>query len=193
MFMHIVSFDLNNTPVRSAATCKRPLNSKISISLAQEVFEVYHYRFVTRSKNYNVHLPLTYARLLLLKGFSLQTFCFFSGHRTLYVGVRMPLGRQSHRHHRPHGQKHRRRGRGKGAGQGEEGPEALAHGITPGREGGCPWLGGLVRLRDIKQMVLILYPFCKVFRVCFQEEKMLIRIKSISENYTIQAFKSIPL
>ncbi|XP_036107262.1 electroneutral sodium bicarbonate exchanger 1 isoform X2 [Molossus molossus] len=56
------------------------------------------------------------------------------GHRTLYVGVRMPLGRQSHRHHRTHGQKHRRRGRGKGASQGEEGPEALAHGITPGRE-----------------------------------------------------------
>uniref|UniRef100_A0A4X1W6N6 Anion exchange protein n=1 Tax=Sus scrofa TaxID=9823 RepID=A0A4X1W6N6_PIG len=42
------------------------------------------------------------------------------GHRTLYVGVRMPLGRQSHRHHRTHGQKHRRRGRGKGASQGEE-------------------------------------------------------------------------
>ncbi|XP_063110851.1 electroneutral sodium bicarbonate exchanger 1 isoform X3 [Cavia porcellus] len=39
----------------------------------------------------------------------------------------MPLGRQSHRHHRTHGQKHRRRGRGKGASQGEEGLEALAH------------------------------------------------------------------
>ncbi|XP_044797690.2 electroneutral sodium bicarbonate exchanger 1 isoform X3 [Bubalus bubalis] len=50
-----------------------------------------------------------------------------AGHRTLYVGVRMPLGRQSHRHHRTHGQKHRRRTRGKGASQGEEGPEALAH------------------------------------------------------------------
>ncbi|KAK2102159.1 Electroneutral sodium bicarbonate exchanger 1, partial [Saguinus oedipus] len=49
------------------------------------------------------------------------------GHRTLYVGVRMPLGRQSHRHHRTHGPKHRRRGRGKGASQGEEGLEALAH------------------------------------------------------------------
>ncbi|XP_055150768.1 electroneutral sodium bicarbonate exchanger 1 isoform X3 [Symphalangus syndactylus] len=49
------------------------------------------------------------------------------GHRTLYVGVRMPLGRQSHRHHRTHGQKHRRRGRVKGASQGEEGLEALAH------------------------------------------------------------------
>ncbi|XP_036063594.1 electroneutral sodium bicarbonate exchanger 1 [Onychomys torridus] len=50
------------------------------------------------------------------------------GHRTLYVGVRMPLGRQGHRHHRTHGQKHRRRGgRGKGASQGEESLEALAH------------------------------------------------------------------
>ncbi|XP_073939507.1 electroneutral sodium bicarbonate exchanger 1 isoform X1 [Castor canadensis] len=49
------------------------------------------------------------------------------GHRTLYVGVRMPLGRQSHRHHRTHGQKHRRRGRGKGASQGEDGLESLAH------------------------------------------------------------------
>ncbi|XP_032741052.1 electroneutral sodium bicarbonate exchanger 1 isoform X1 [Rattus rattus] len=40
----------------------------------------------------------------------------------------MPLGRQSHRHHRTHGQKHRRRGgRSKGASQGEEGLEASAH------------------------------------------------------------------
>uniref|UniRef100_A0A671M9K2 Anion exchange protein n=1 Tax=Sinocyclocheilus anshuiensis TaxID=1608454 RepID=A0A671M9K2_9TELE len=31
------------------------------------------------------------------------------GHRTLFVGVRMPMGRQSHRHHRPHSSKHRRR------------------------------------------------------------------------------------
>ncbi|XP_057648437.1 electroneutral sodium bicarbonate exchanger 1 [Chionomys nivalis] len=50
------------------------------------------------------------------------------GHRTLYVGVRMPLGRQGHRHHRTHGQKHRRRGaRGKGTSQGEEVLEALTH------------------------------------------------------------------
>ncbi|CAM9936726.1 unnamed protein product [Bubo scandiacus] len=35
------------------------------------------------------------------------------GHRTLYVGVRMPLVRQSHRHHRPHSQKHRKRDREK--------------------------------------------------------------------------------
>ncbi|XP_051985615.1 electroneutral sodium bicarbonate exchanger 1-like [Xyrauchen texanus] len=31
------------------------------------------------------------------------------GHRTLFVGVRMPMGRESHRHHRPHSSKHRRR------------------------------------------------------------------------------------
>ncbi|NXP47149.1 S4A8 protein, partial [Heliornis fulica] len=30
-------------------------------------------------------------------------------HRTLYAGTRMPLVRQSHRHHRPHSQKHRKR------------------------------------------------------------------------------------
>ncbi|XP_041097584.1 electroneutral sodium bicarbonate exchanger 1 isoform X2 [Polyodon spathula] len=36
------------------------------------------------------------------------------GHRTLYVGVRMPMERQSHRHHRPHGPKHRKRDRIKG-------------------------------------------------------------------------------
>ncbi|KAJ7317767.1 hypothetical protein JRQ81_003929 [Phrynocephalus forsythii] len=35
------------------------------------------------------------------------------GHRTLYVGVRMPLVRSSHRHHRTHGQKHRKRDRAK--------------------------------------------------------------------------------
>ncbi|KAM9368113.1 electroneutral sodium bicarbonate exchanger 1 [Phaethornis superciliosus] len=35
------------------------------------------------------------------------------GHRTLYVGVRMPLARQSHRHHRPHSQRHRKREREK--------------------------------------------------------------------------------
>ncbi|KAI4905746.1 hypothetical protein NFI96_003038 [Prochilodus magdalenae] len=32
-------------------------------------------------------------------------------HRTLFVGVRMPLGRPSHRHHRTHGSKHRKRER----------------------------------------------------------------------------------
>uniref|UniRef100_A0A8C4IP40 Anion exchange protein n=1 Tax=Dicentrarchus labrax TaxID=13489 RepID=A0A8C4IP40_DICLA len=33
----------------------------------------------------------------------------FLGHRTLFVGVRMP--RQSHRHHKPHGSRHRKRDR----------------------------------------------------------------------------------
>ncbi|NXD46048.1 S4A8 protein, partial [Copsychus sechellarum] len=43
------------------------------------------------------------------------------GHRTLYVGVRMPLVRQSHRHHRAHGQKHRKREREKDAVPAEHG------------------------------------------------------------------------
>lgn len=34
---------------------------------------------------------------------------FSSGHRTLFVGVRMP--RQSHRHHKAHGSRHRKRDR----------------------------------------------------------------------------------
>ncbi|NXH61623.1 S4A8 protein, partial [Rhabdornis inornatus] len=43
------------------------------------------------------------------------------GHRTLYVGVRMPLVRQSHRHHRAHSQKHRKREREKDTVPGEQG------------------------------------------------------------------------
>uniref|UniRef100_A0A8B9F778 Anion exchange protein n=1 Tax=Amazona collaria TaxID=241587 RepID=A0A8B9F778_9PSIT len=39
------------------------------------------------------------------------------GHRTLYVGVRMPLVRQSHRHHRPHSRKDRKREREKDSGR----------------------------------------------------------------------------
>ncbi|XP_068123469.1 electroneutral sodium bicarbonate exchanger 1 isoform X1 [Hyperolius riggenbachi] len=49
------------------------------------------------------------------------------GHRTLYVGVRMPLGRQSHRHHRTHGGKHRKRDRMKGVIQEEGHDDSLAH------------------------------------------------------------------
>uniref|UniRef100_A0A8D2LNR0 Anion exchange protein n=1 Tax=Varanus komodoensis TaxID=61221 RepID=A0A8D2LNR0_VARKO len=44
---------------------------------------------------------------------SINISAFIPGHRTLYVGVRMPLVRQGHRHHRPHGQKHRKRDRAK--------------------------------------------------------------------------------
>ncbi|XP_072214162.1 electroneutral sodium bicarbonate exchanger 1 isoform X3 [Excalfactoria chinensis] len=43
------------------------------------------------------------------------------GHRTLYVGVQMPLVRQSHRHHRPRSQKHRKRERAKEAAPEEQG------------------------------------------------------------------------
>uniref|UniRef100_A0A8C5IJC7 Anion exchange protein n=1 Tax=Junco hyemalis TaxID=40217 RepID=A0A8C5IJC7_JUNHY len=48
-----------------------------------------------------------------------------SGHRTLYVGVRMPLVRQSHRHHRAHSQKHRKREREKDAVPAEQGSPSL--------------------------------------------------------------------
>lgn len=42
MFTHIISFDLNNTYVRFADTCrtKENFSSKISMFLALEVFEV---------------------------------------------------------------------------------------------------------------------------------------------------------
>ncbi|NXN92607.1 S4A8 protein, partial [Rhinopomastus cyanomelas] len=43
------------------------------------------------------------------------------GHRTLYVGVRMPLVRQSHRHHRPHSQRHRKRERERDSAPAEQG------------------------------------------------------------------------
>ncbi|XP_030366533.1 electroneutral sodium bicarbonate exchanger 1 isoform X2 [Strigops habroptila] len=43
------------------------------------------------------------------------------GHRTLYVGVRMPLVRQSHRHHRPHSRKDRKREREKDSAPTEQG------------------------------------------------------------------------
>ncbi|XP_054668286.1 electroneutral sodium bicarbonate exchanger 1-like [Grus americana] len=43
------------------------------------------------------------------------------GHRTLYVGVRMPLVRQSQRHHRPHSQKHREEEREKDSAPTEQG------------------------------------------------------------------------
>ncbi|XP_040549751.1 electroneutral sodium bicarbonate exchanger 1 isoform X6 [Gallus gallus] len=48
------------------------------------------------------------------------------GHRTLYVGVQMPLVRQSHRHHRPRSQKHRKRERAK-----EAAPEEQGYHYTP--------------------------------------------------------------
>ncbi|XP_058678190.1 electroneutral sodium bicarbonate exchanger 1 [Ammospiza caudacuta] len=53
------------------------------------------------------------------------------GHRTLYVGVRMPLVRQSHRHHRAHSQKHRKREREKDAVPAEQGYHCKSCWDTP--------------------------------------------------------------
>lgn len=53
------------------------------------------------------------------------------GHRTLYVGVRMP--RQSHRHHKAHSSRHRRRERRAGSTatqQSEESETTSSHGNT---------------------------------------------------------------
>ena len=174
MFTHIISFDLHNPPVRFAAMNRMAATFNLPIS-TDSVLEVFEVLSLQSCNFFFFFSPLKYTSLFFLKESSLQTFCFFSGHRTLYVGVRMPLGRQSHRHHRTHGQKHRRRTRGKGASQGEEGPEALAHGNTSGgRAGRCPQLGGPMRLRacgmDIQQVA---------FPACFKEEEMPLRIKSI--------------
>ncbi|KAI1891187.1 hypothetical protein AGOR_G00162370 [Albula goreensis] len=46
------------------------------------------------------------------------------GHRTLFVGVRMPLSRQTHRHHRPHSSRCRKRDRTRGSIPQDEGPAA---------------------------------------------------------------------
>ncbi|KAJ8349117.1 hypothetical protein SKAU_G00277060 [Synaphobranchus kaupii] len=52
------------------------------------------------------------------------------GHRTLFVGVRMPLGRQSHHHHRPHGSRHRKRDRTRGSGAQDNEGAAPSHSET---------------------------------------------------------------
>ncbi|XP_065120642.1 electroneutral sodium bicarbonate exchanger 1 [Paramisgurnus dabryanus] len=52
------------------------------------------------------------------------------GHRTLFVGVRMPMARESHRHHRPHSSRHRRRSeriRSGSVAQGEGNTESASH------------------------------------------------------------------
>ncbi|KAJ7999227.1 hypothetical protein DPEC_G00213260 [Dallia pectoralis] len=50
------------------------------------------------------------------------------GHRTLYVGVRMPVDRLSHRHHRPHSSRHRRKDRrSESVTQQEDGGEGFSH------------------------------------------------------------------
>uniref|UniRef100_A0A663FJT3 Anion exchange protein n=1 Tax=Aquila chrysaetos chrysaetos TaxID=223781 RepID=A0A663FJT3_AQUCH len=49
------------------------------------------------------------------------------GHRTLYVGARMPPVRQSHRHHRRHSQKHRKGEREKDSAPTEQGYHCKSH------------------------------------------------------------------
>lgn len=55
-----------------------------------------------------------------------RTFSYldFVGHRTLYIGVHVPLGRRTHRRHRHHGHRHRKRSkeRDSGVGDGRESP-----------------------------------------------------------------------
>ncbi|XP_041936053.1 sodium-driven chloride bicarbonate exchanger isoform X1 [Alosa sapidissima] len=52
------------------------------------------------------------------------------GHRTLYIGVHVPLGRRSHRRHRHHGHRHRKRSRERDSGM-EDGRESPSYTDTP--------------------------------------------------------------
>ncbi|KAM6945553.1 sodium-driven chloride bicarbonate exchanger-like isoform 1-T1 [Aplochiton taeniatus] len=55
------------------------------------------------------------------------------GHRTLYIGVHVPLGRKAHRRHhgRHHGHKHRKRSRERDSGVDDEGRGSPSHTDTP--------------------------------------------------------------
>ncbi|XP_029929208.1 sodium-driven chloride bicarbonate exchanger-like isoform X2 [Myripristis murdjan] len=48
------------------------------------------------------------------------------GHRTLYIGVHVPLGRKSHRRHRHHGHRHRKRSKERDSGV-DDGRESPSH------------------------------------------------------------------
>uniref|UniRef100_A0A8C1P061 Anion exchange protein n=1 Tax=Cyprinus carpio TaxID=7962 RepID=A0A8C1P061_CYPCA len=52
------------------------------------------------------------------------------GHRTLYIGVHVPLGRRSHRRHRHHGHRHSKRSRERDSGT-EDGRESPSYTDTP--------------------------------------------------------------
>lgn len=49
-----------------------------------------------------------------------------TGHRTLYIGVHVPLGRKTHRRHRHHGHRHRKRSRERDSGV-EDGRESPSY------------------------------------------------------------------
>lgn len=51
---------------------------------------------------------------------------FSSGHRTLYIGVHVPLGRRSHRRHRHHGHRHRKRSKERDS-SADDGRESPSH------------------------------------------------------------------
>ncbi|XP_035485685.2 sodium-driven chloride bicarbonate exchanger isoform X4 [Scophthalmus maximus] len=52
------------------------------------------------------------------------------GHRTLYIGVHVPLGRRSHRRHRHHGHRHRKRSKERDS-TNDDGHESPSHTDTP--------------------------------------------------------------
>ncbi|XP_073318417.1 sodium-driven chloride bicarbonate exchanger-like [Pagrus major] len=52
------------------------------------------------------------------------------GHRTLYIGVHVPLGRRSHRRHRHHGHRHRKRSKERDS-TADDGRESPSHTDTP--------------------------------------------------------------
>ncbi|XP_034032740.1 sodium-driven chloride bicarbonate exchanger-like isoform X2 [Thalassophryne amazonica] len=52
------------------------------------------------------------------------------GHRTLYIGVHVPLGRRSHRRHRHHGHRHRKRSKERDSST-DDGRESPSHRDTP--------------------------------------------------------------
>ncbi|XP_033954846.1 sodium-driven chloride bicarbonate exchanger-like isoform X2 [Pseudochaenichthys georgianus] len=52
------------------------------------------------------------------------------GHRTLYIGVHVPVGRRSHRRHRHHGHKHRKRSKERDSTT-DDGRESPSHTDTP--------------------------------------------------------------
>uniref|UniRef100_A0A8C5I5M8 Anion exchange protein n=1 Tax=Gouania willdenowi TaxID=441366 RepID=A0A8C5I5M8_GOUWI len=52
------------------------------------------------------------------------------GHRTLYIGVHVPLGRRSHRRHRHHGHRHRKRSKERDS-SADDGRESPSHTNTP--------------------------------------------------------------
>lgn len=75
------------------------------------------------------------------------------GHRTLYIGVHVPLGRRSHRRHRHHGHRHRKRSkeRDSTADDGRESPSHSRSQNRPRRTSASSYL------KFVKKYILIEY------------------------------------